>query len=236
MKSIMQNNIKSEYEILLGLTTTPGSDWRGKVEEMKKFGIKKIALFPTFLGIDQRKELYLLLESIEGLEIPHVHLRNEDIEEWEMELFEKKYKTTIYNIHANRGLNEFLKKYSNKICVENHFKLLDKNQIAKLGGLCLDVQHLGRSKTEAPQAYAQVMEFLKKYPVGCCHVSPLPKLKYLLKRLFKRRGGHYMMGLSELDYARQYRQYLPKYISIELENSFEEQLKVKKYLEKNVLG
>jgi len=35
--------------ILLGLTTTPRSDWRGKVEEIKKFKIKELALFPTFL-------------------------------------------------------------------------------------------------------------------------------------------------------------------------------------------
>ncbi|MDD5464316.1 MAG: hypothetical protein PHP62_04145, partial [Candidatus Moranbacteria bacterium] len=66
-----------KHEILLGLTTTPKSDWRGKVEEMKKFGIKQIALFPTFLKIDDRKELYKLLEDIDGLEIPHVHLRDD---------------------------------------------------------------------------------------------------------------------------------------------------------------
>mgnify|MGYP000054681782 CR=1 FL=1 len=48
--------MENKHEILLGLTTTPNSDWKGKVEEMKKFGIKKIALFPTFLPIEKRKE------------------------------------------------------------------------------------------------------------------------------------------------------------------------------------
>jgi hypothetical protein len=223
--------VKNKHEILLGLTTTPNSDWRGKVEEMKKFGIKKIALFPTFLPIEQRKELYAALSAIENLEIPHVHLRNEDMEAWEMELFERKYKTSVYNIHMGYDLNECLEKYKDQIFVENHFKPFDEKYLAGLAGICFDVQHHKWSKIEAPKVYSQVKELLKKYPVGCCHLSAFPQLRYGLVRLWKRVGGHYMLGLSELDYIGQYRQYLPYYISLELENSFEEQLKAKKYVE-----
>jgi hypothetical protein len=226
--------VKNKHEILLGLTTTPNSDWRGKVEEMKKFGIKRIALFPTFLPIEQRKELYDALSAIENLEIPHVHLRNEDMEAWEMELFEKKYKTSVYNIHMGYDLNECLEKYRNKIFVENHFKPFDEKYLAGLAGICFDVQHYKRSKIEAPKAYSQVKELLKKYPIGCCHLSAFPQLRYMFRRLWKRVGGHYMLGLSELDYIGQYRQYLPYYISLEMENSFEQQLRAKDHLE-NIL-
>ena len=224
------------HEILLGLTTTPNSDWREKVEEMKKFGIKKIALFPTFLPINQRKKLYELLEDIEGLEIPHVHLRDQDMEQWEMELFENKYKTVAYNIHVNTELGASLKKYTDKIFIENHFKLFDEEYLSRFGGICFDVQHHKRSQLEAPRTYAQVTTLLGKYKIGCCHISALPNLRWLVARLFKRVGGHYMLGLSELDYILKYRQYLPYYISLELENSFAEQLKAKKYLEEKLAG
>lgn len=70
-----------KHKILLGLTTTPKSDWREKVKEIEKFGIKELALFPTFLSPDERKELYTLLEKTKIKNIPHVHLRD-DMEEW----------------------------------------------------------------------------------------------------------------------------------------------------------
>jgi len=223
-------NIK--HEILLGLTTTPASDWRGKVEEMKKFGIKKIALFPTFLNVEQRKELYMLLEELDGLEIPHVHLRAGDMEEWEMEMFEKKYKTEVYNIHAGRYVGEFLEKYKDKIYIENHFRTINEKQIEWFAGVCLDVQHFKRVLFKSLSAYRQTRYFLGKYRIGCCHISALPKIKNIFKRIAKNVGGHYMITLDELDYVADYENYMPRYMSIELENSFEEQLEAKKYLEK----
>jgi len=41
-----------------------------------------------------------------------------------------------------------------------------------------------------------------------------------------------MVSIDELDYVEKYREYLPYYISIELENSFEDQLKAKAHLER----
>ena len=47
--------------------------------------------------------------------------------------------------------------------------------------------------------------------------------------------SYHMLGeLSELDYVKKYVQYLPRYLSIELENSFREQIKIREYLEKIV--
>ncbi len=222
-----------KHEILLGLTTTPASDWRGKVKEIKKFGIKKIALFPTFLSVHKRKELYKLLEEIEGLEIPHVHLRGQDMEEWEFELFEKKYKTQVYNIHMGGHHADALENYKNKIFVENHIhKSIPDQQLESSAGICLDFQHWKRAQKECYSVYEKTQSFAEKFTIGCCHMSALPKWKNTLQRLFKRVGGHYMISLDEMDYLKEFKPYFPQYMSIELENSFERQLEIKAYLEK----
>jgi len=223
---------ENKHEILLGLTTTPNSDWRGKVEEMKKFGIKKVALFPTFLPICKRKELYLLLDEISGLVIPHVHLREQDTQDWEMDWY-KKHGTEVFNIHMGEHKNEVLKKYKNVIYIENHInKSIPKNNLEDNAGICLDFQHWQRAKKHCPMVAENTEKYAKQFEIGCCHISALPKIKYFFFRLFKKVGSHYMISLSELDYIGQYRQYLPYYISLELENSFEEQLKAKAYVEK----
>ena len=220
-----------KHEILLGLTTTPKSDWRGKVEEMKKFGIKKIALFPTFLEIGERKELYKLLEGIEDLEIPHIHLRD-DMEKWELDLFENKYKTQLYNVHIKHTSVSTYQQYLSKIYVENHFCVLPIEIIEKCAGICLDASHLESSRIRKRPEYVQIMAALKKYTVGCCHISAVNSNLFNIRNYFIGFDRHFMAKFKELDYVGQYRQYLPYYISLELENSFEEQLKAKEYLEK----
>jgi hypothetical protein len=236
-KSNMQNKNKNKHEILLGLTTTPRSDWRGKVKEMKKFGIKRIALFPTFLDIKERKELYALLDEIKGLKIPHVHLRAQDTEDWEMAWYEK-HGAKVYNIHTGKHVNTLavLKPYKEKIFIENHpGKAIAEAELKKSAGICLDFQHWARAKQGHPSVAEKTEYYANNYAIGCCHLSPLPKGKNLLWRLIKMVGGHYRISLDELDYIGQYQQYLPEYISLEQENSFKEQLAAKKYLEEKIL-
>lgn len=92
----------NKKEILLGLTTTPKSNWIRKIDQIDEYKIKKIALFPTFLKIEDRKELYDLLEKTCLEEIPHVHLRD-DMEEWELEMYIQKYNTQVFNIHGEHA-------------------------------------------------------------------------------------------------------------------------------------
>lgn len=222
-----------KHEILLGLTTTPHSDWRGKVEEMKKFGIRRIALFPTFLNVEQRKELYILLEGIEDLEIPHVHLREEDMEAWEMEWFEARG-ALAYNIHMGKSENDALKSYREKIFIENNpFKSISEDQFESCAGICLDFQHWQVAKKINKKVAQKSEQHAKRFPIGCCHMSALPKWKNMIPRLMKGGvSGHYMFSLDEMDYLKNYSEYFPKFMSIELENSFEQQLEIKTYLEK----
>lgn len=226
--------MESEHEILLGLTTTPASDWRGKIEEMKKFGIKRIALFPTFLGVNYRKELYDLLEQIEGLEIPHVHLRAQDMHDWEMVWF-KKYGAKVFNVHMGKHVKSYnvLHPYANQIFIENHIhKAISEDELENAAGICLDFQHWERARKSNPTVADKTLQYAEKFKVGCCHISALPKWRNFLSRILKKVGGHYMISLDEMDYMLGFKQYLPKYVSLELENSFERQLEVKEYLEK----
>lgn len=228
-----------KHEILLGLTTTPRSDWRGKVEEMKKFGIKRIALFPTFLKMEDRKILYNLLEEIEGLEIPHVHLRN-DMEKWELEMFKEKYRTEAFNTHGKHFVTYTypeMKKFLPMIFIENQFYPISEECLEKCGGLCVDFTHWESAKLKNSSPAKMVDEFVKKYKVGCCHVSAIKGFWSLTNLVqWGGRDNHRLGKLEEVDYLKKYRQYLPKYVSLELENSFEEQLEVKKYIEEKILN
>lgn len=222
-----------EHEILLGLTTTPHSDWRGKVEEMKKFGIKRIALFPTFLDIEKRKELYALLAEIQDLEIPHVHLREEDMEAWEMEWFEARG-VVAYNTHAGNYKNEAIVPYAKKVFIENHpLKAISQDQIELYAGICLDFQHWHLAKKIKPDVARKTELNANKFKIGCCHMSAMPKWKNIIFRFIAgEQEEHYMQSLDEMDYLKSYSDFFPPLMSIELENSFEQQLEIKAYLEK----
>ncbi|MBM3256283.1 MAG: hypothetical protein FJZ04_02345 [Candidatus Moranbacteria bacterium] len=233
-------------KILLGLTTTPKSDWRRKAAEINEIKLKEIALFPTMLGLKERKELYGLLEKTCLEKIPHVHLRD-DMENWELEYLQKKYKAWLFNIHYRDSDIEFLKnnpKYAQHIYVEN-LDGIDKNflETAKLcGGICLDVSHCQDLTVLCGDGGpARLMNAIKNFKIGCCHISAvLPKSHWAkslrTKKMVKILSSHYLHSLRELDYIKNYLEYLPKIISIELENSFKEQIEARNYLEKIING
>lgn len=241
--NIKMKNIK---KILLGLTTTSRSDWRQKIEEIKKFKIKEVALFPTFLEKKERFELYSLLEKTDLKNIPHVHLREEDMGEDELEFFILKYNTKVFNIHASKSTIAYLKKnkYSDKIYIEN-LREIDNIFLKCLNnsaGLCPDFSHWEDFGVISKlKDYRQFSELVEKYKIGCCHISAVQdhfKMYeyYANKKIMKFYSNHYLEKLSELDYMKKYIKYLPNLISIELENSFTEQIRIKKYLEKIILN
>lgn len=229
------------HKILPGLTTTPRSNWREKIKEINKFGIKEIALFPTFLEMSERKELYKLLEKTKLRKIPHAHLRSDDMEEWELDFLHENYETKLFNMHFSRACIDFMlkSKYRKNIFLENLNNLneLYFENISKCGGICLDVSHWNAAIFFKKKSYNLMRQILKKYKIGCCHISAESKKPYYY--VDPKNGkktlvmdDHWLSDLSQLDYVKKYVKYLPEYISIELENPFEEQLKIKKYLEK----
>lgn len=216
-------------KILLGLTTTPGSDWREKIEEIEKFGIDEIALFPTFIKHPERRTLYDLLGKSRIRSIPCIHLRN-DFELEEIDYLVDRYNVKALNLHCNpEHIDAFdrYKKYQKMIYFENgHIENpeLFEQYLGLSGGMCVDFSHLNDKRVTPKKERKLMYKWMKKYLIGWCHVSAMKRT------LLRSRTAHKYSKLSELDYITKYKEYLPQLISLELENSFEEQLEAKKYL------
>lgn len=226
--------------ILLGLTTTPGSDWLGKCLEIDRFGIEEIALFPTFLKPFEREKLHRALAKTKLKSIPHVHLRDDHTDE-EIMFYVEKYGTRLFNVHPNDygiatlkqlkqlGLNGYVE---NSGMLGKDFEKI----VASSGGLCVDYSHFEDHwyLSHEPD-YETFTHLIDKYKIGCCHVSAVTKEKHPEFSGESRFGLHRFLELRDLDYIGNYLKYLPVYISLELENTFEEQLKAKEYIENKFL-
>jgi hypothetical protein len=225
---------------LLGLTTTRGSDWRDKVEEIKELDIKELALFPTMLTPQERQELYRLLEMTPLNSIPYVHLRD-DFTVDEIDMLIAKYKTKVFSIHANQSgyaLLNRLPKYNSLIYVENPSEAKEYTMFNsptfvqhQITGLCLDLSHYMAVKASDKKLALQVDELVKKFPIGVNHVSSF-STSAVMKIFSSGKSKHHIDSLTELDYLQSLpANYFSKYVCIELENSLLEQKEVKQFLE-----
>jgi sugar phosphate isomerase/epimerase len=228
-----------EKKILLGLTTTLGSDWREKIKEIDELGLREIALFPTFLEIEERRQLYKLLEKTKLERIPHIHLRD-DVQEWELDNNVNRFYSSVFNIHINKFTTKLLEtKYKTDIYIETTDDINDFfiENINKCGGICLDAAHCeDRGSRKYLSGYEKIPELLEKYKIGCAHISaikdkPTVWKHYITGKEIPYWSSHWLENLSELDYVKKYVKYLPEYVSIELENPFKKQLEVRAYLE-----
>jgi hypothetical protein len=219
-------------KILLGLTTTPNSDWREKIREIDKYNIKELALFPTFFKPDERKELYGLLEKTGLKIIPHVHIRGEDMPPEELDWLIKRYKTKIFNSHSVQDypMNFDYSKY--KLYLENTYTIPTEAELKKYNGFCVDFSHWEDGRKKKSQVYENFAELLSRYTIGCCHISAITEGLICDLDGDSTYSSHIFSDLSELAYMKKYLKYLPKIVSLELTNSFADQLKAKKYLEK----
>lgn len=221
-------------KILLGLTTTPGSDWKGKVEECKKFNLTEIALFPTFIDLPKRQELYALLENSPVKSIPHVHLRN-DMEMWELDMFVEKYGTQVFNIHPRRSGHPFdygkFSKYKHMTYIENQEHAPKDDEVGMFAGFCIDFSHWAsdfiKCSIRGRKSYRNFEERIRRFGAGVAHVSAIRSFLGFLNY-----DSHTMHDLKDLDYMKNYEEFWPSILSLELENTLEKQLEAKAYLEK----
>ncbi len=232
-------------KILPGLTTITPGEWKNKVREIDELGLKEIALFPTCLDIGQRQELYSLLEKTGLINIPHVHLREQDMESRELDYLVERFKTQVFNVHPRKEVINFIKqnkKYQDRIYVEN--TLMEDNfseVLQSCAGICLDLAHwesFGFLKKNS--GYEILPKLLKKYKIGVNHLSAVKREQVYYHDIFTNQdfydySDHNLNELSELDYVKKYKNYLSDIISIELENPLKRQLEVKKYLEEIIL-
>jgi len=226
-----KSNFWKNRKIFPSVTTVTNSDWKKKVEEVRKLGLKEICLFPTCLDVNAREELYNLLEKTEIEKIPLVHIKG-DMKVEELDYLVENYKTEVFNIHSQQEypMTYDLEKYKNIIYIENTFTPLDEEEIKNFAGICLDLSHLERKRLLDQHLYKNNIEIIEKYPCGCNHISAIKKFPIKDKdRLVY--DSHYLEDLSELDYLKRYPvDYFSSIIAIELENTIEEQLKAKDYI------
>ena len=205
--------------------------------EIEKLDLTEIALFPTCLSPNERQELYKLLEDTELQKISHVHLKDDFTDE-EIAYLIKRFQTEVFNTHSGKYGLPLLKLKSNKdkIFVENTFQIDTEYRffVAEFAGICIDFSHwedLG--VIQKVESYKNFENLVRLNKVGCCHISGVQKEPL---ESFDKTGVYYsvhkMKTLEDLNYIKKYVKYLSKYVSLELENSFEEQLEAKEYLEK----
>ncbi len=232
-------NDSGSRRIFPTIATTRGSDWRGKIDELNKFGVEEAALFPTCLDLREREELYELLKKSRLKKIPYVHLRSDMTAEEVGNLIEW-FGTEVFNLHTGREypLLQDYSKYEKIIFIENIYYPLNEAEIEKFGGVCIDFSHLENDRILYADKFRHNTRLIEKFKVGCNHISVIkkearidPGSKY--DKYSKRFDSHEFSDLSEFDYLKNYpSDYFSNYIAIEIENSIEEQLSIKKYIEK----
>ena len=219
-------------KILVSITTTYNSDWRAKIKEINKFGLKEVALFPTCLNKKERRELYKILEKSVVKTIPLVHLRSDMMSE-ELDYLIKKFNVRAFNIHpyAEYPYNCDYRKYKKMIFIENIYRPLDEKEIKKFGGLCLDFTHLENDKILVPEKFKHNVKIIEKYPIGCNHISCMGKTSHFFQPGHPRLDRHFLRKLSQLDYLKKYpKKYFSPIVAIELANTIKKQLAIRDYL------
>ncbi len=227
-----------DFKILVSITTTWQADWRGQIKEIKKLGLKEICLFPTCLKEKERKEMYDLVEKAGIKQVPLVHIRN-DLLPAEMNFLLEKFHVRAFCTHTHFEfpfLFEYPAYLKKMIFIENIYQPLNETEIKQFGGICLDISHLENDKKLHPEKFKQNVSLLEKYPIGCNHISCFAKTSYRDATGDLRYDSHIFKDIRDFDYLKTYPQ---KYFSdiniIELENSLEDQLKVRDYIRQNYL-
>ncbi|MEI6378963.1 MAG: hypothetical protein WCO55_04860 [Candidatus Falkowbacteria bacterium] len=230
----------NDKNILFGLTTTGKSNWRDKTEEIKELNIKELALLPSMLSIEQRKELYSLLEATGLQSIPYCSLREDFIED-EVAYLIDRYKTKYFSVKADaKGLalqNSFAK-YATMISVENPLvfradTIFDKAVLAQhqVIGICLDLARYQAIKDTDKKIFKKLELTLSGLPVKVNRVSPCRTT--MMEKLFKKPfDGHHAESLHDFAYLKSIpNNYFSSCLVLDLENSFVEQQEIAKYIE-----
>lgn len=218
--------------IIPGLTSTKKDRIPAFIDELSRFGIEEIALFPTCLAANERVSLYDELERIPGLRIPHVHIRA-DMDEAELAFLVERFGAQAFNIHPRASSHPFTdlpERYKAMSYVENVEEPPEPGEFAGLGGLCPDFSHWANAMAFGREAYDRRMrELTKALPAGCCHLSAL---RIGVPNAWHGEYDHHeYASLADLDYLASYAAFMPtRWASLELENSLPEQLAARDYL------
>ncbi len=223
-------------KIIVSITTTQNSDWRAKIREINKLGLKEAGLFPTCLEKKERQEMYKMLESSTLKKIPLVHIRH-DMPPQELDYLVKRFKVEAFNTHSDSEFPFLYQhpKYRKIIFIENVYSGIDEKEIRRFGGICLDTAHLENDRMLEPEKFERNTVLLEKYRIGCNHISCFKKYSRRDEEGYLRYDFHWLGALSQLDYLNNYpKKYFSQILAIELSNTIGKQLKARDYLIKKI--
>jgi hypothetical protein len=209
--------------ILVGLTTRNGRGWKVKLNDIKKYKIKKFALFTEEIKKKERKLLYKQLLG-NGFEIPLVHIRS-DTDKKELAFFVENFKTKYFNIHEKdfHRLDKW-DGFHKSLCLELNFdnRLAKDVDVDKIGGFCVDLSHFKASEEKWSKEYEYILK-KRNRKFLCNHLNG-----YSYKN---NCDLHFVSGIKDFDYLTTLPDFLfSKVIALEMYNSIPEQLKFKEYL------
>ncbi len=228
---------KLTKNILLSISGSPSLPWRDDIEKIRESQLEECALFLNKLPIDERRELYKALETLNGLVIPFVRLAA-DMEAWEFDFFISTFKTNIFSCPAEPkylALIASFQKYKPLIALENpmhdaHKALFTDEALTRneYSGICLDLAILERDRRRNKKKYESSIHTLDHHPLVATQLSPLPSAWFRrLLALHSRR----LTTLSDLQYLRHIpAPQLANILIIASENTLDEQLEIKEYI------
>ncbi|MFA6963284.1 MAG: hypothetical protein WC227_01025 [Patescibacteria group bacterium] len=230
-------------KILVSLTTLNNPDWRKNVGDLKKFEIKEFALFPNCINSqEEREELFkTIVKELGPVSIPFAHIRS-DMHPNELDFMIRNFGTKAVNLHPTIDwpIIHDLDKYKNMIYIENAGRAfvqgLTAEDLEGFAGVCLDLSHLESVRLQNLPGYEINIGIAEKYKIGAIHMSAIADAKMFIPEYdFWTNDRHYMDDLKQMDYLkRYYPKYFAPYAAIEVGNSIEDQIKMKKYIE-NIL-
>lgn len=212
---------------LPALTSTRKERMAPFVEALGRTGVRTIALFPTTLTPGERKELYRDLERLDGLKIPHVHLRS-DCDDAEIGYLIHRFGTEVFNVHpatSGTGFVPETSRWLRRIYLENSDTLPLATQLDDYAGVCPDFSHWEAARRAEDGAYEGFEALVRRYPPGCCHISAIREGDP--NPWNGRTDHHHFTSVADFDYVDRYREFFPpRWASLEVENPLEEQLEV----------
>jgi len=219
--------------LLPALTTTRKDLVARFVADLAASRVRTIALFPTTLKPDERQRLYADLEKIDGLRVPHVHLRSDSGDE-EIAYLADRFGTEVFNVHPAASNTAYVPegtRWLGQIYLENADALPEAEQLASYGGVCPDFSHWEAGRRARDQAYLGFDDLVRRFPAGCCHISAIREGDP--NPWNGRTDHHHFTQFSDFDYMDRYREFLPpQWASLEVENPLDEQLAAIEHLKK----
>lgn len=225
-------------KILINISISPKSSWREDIARLSDLGINEIALFIETSTLNQRKEVYQVLEKYHIQSIPYVQLSS-NFEEGEMDYLVTTHNTSVFGLYLDNSSLNFISSLVNFTALvapenpsEDRFASLFTDETlsrANVNGICLDIATLEYKRLYNKKKYQLAIHTLDHHRLLATQVGPVAE--NLFKRILHINSRH-LTTLSDLHYLKNVPQtYIADLVVLDVKNTIEEQIEIKSYLE-----